>query len=106
MLGDIVYLYTLDLENTLAVRQELIKDRFCKIIEATKIKGSSNDEKYMQYKLESLTTKKVYIVKNYLSTYNFCNITELENSIEKVSSIINEEKLNKIYEILNEIKEA
>lgn len=106
MLGNIVYLYTLDLENTLAVRQELIKDRFCKIIETNKIQGGSNDEKYMQYKLESLTTKKVYIVKNYLSVYNFCTLEDLQKSIEKVSPIISEEKLNKIYEILNEIKEA
>lgn len=106
MIGNIVYLYTLDLENTLAIRQELIKDRFCKIIEANKIKGSTNDEKYMQYKLESLATKKIYVINNYLSPYRFCTITDLEESIEKISSIMVEEKLNKINEIIAEIKEA
>lgn len=106
MLGNIVYLYALDLENTLAIRQELIKDRFCKIIEATKVAGSSNDEKYMQYKLQSLTTEKIYSVNNYLSSYSFCTLTELEECIEELSSLINENKLEEMKQILFEIKEA
>lgn len=104
MIGNIVYVYTLDLENNLAIRQELIEDRFCKIIEVNKIKGSTNDEKYMQYKLESLVTKKIYTVNNYLSPYSFCDLNTLEECIEKVSPIIETEKLEKIKEILNKVK--
>lgn len=106
MIGDIVYLYLLDLENNLAIRQELVKDRFCKIIEVNRIKSVSDEDNYLQYKLESLETKKVYVVNNYLSPYNFCHLIDLEKSIEKVSSIIREDNLKKIYETLTEIKEA
>ena len=106
MIGNIVYLYLLDLENTLAVRQELIKDRFCKVIEANAIKGGSNDEQYMQYKLQSLNSDRIYTTNNYLSPYRFCLLSELEESIENISSILREDKLEEMKQILEEIKTA
>lgn len=106
MIGNIVYLYLLDLENTLAVRQELIKDRFCKVIEVNAIKDSNNDNKYMQYKLQSLNSGKTYTTNNYLSPYRFCLLSELEDSIESVSSIVREDKLETMKQILEEIKTA
>ena len=106
MIGNIVYLYLLDLENTLAVRQELIKDRFCKVIEANAIKGGSNNEQYMQYKLQSLNSDRIYTTNNYLSPYRFCLLSELEESIENISSILREDKLKEMKQILEEIKTA
>ena len=106
MIGNIVYLYLLNLENTLAVRQELIKDRFCKVIEANAIKGGSNNEQYMQYKLQSLNSDRIYTTNNYLSPYRFCLLSELEESIENISSILREDKLEEMKQILEEIKTA
>lgn len=104
MLGNIVYLYLLDLENNLAVRQELIKDRFCKVIEEKVVKGGNEDEKYIQYKLESLYTGKTYLTNNYLSPYRFCDLSALEETIEKISPLMQEDKLESIRQLIDEIK--
>lgn len=104
MLGSIVYLYLLDLENNLAIRQELIKDRFCKVIEEKVVKGGSENEQYMQYKLESIFTGKIYLTNNYLSPYNFCDLKTLEETIERLSSLMEDNKLESIKQLIDEVK--
>lgn len=108
MLGNIVYVYLLNLENTLAIRQELIKDRFCKVIEAKAIKSGDDKEhmKYMQYKLQSLNSDEVYTTNNYISPYRFCSLSELEQTIEKILPVLQEDKLKEMNEIIEEIKTA
>lgn len=105
MVGNIVYLYLLDLENNLAVRQEIIEDRFCKIIEENFIKGGNATERYLQYKLESLNSKEVYDINNYLSPYKFCNLQTLEETIEKLSDILQEDRKQIMLDTINKIKE-
>lgn len=104
MLGNIVYLCLLDLESNLAIRQELIKERFCKVIEEKPVKGGNGDEQYIQYKLESIITNDIYLVNNYLSPYRFCDLNTLESKIEKVSPLIAKDKLEKMKQIIDEIK--
>lgn len=105
MLGNIVYVFLLDLENQLAVRQELNKDRFCKVINSIAVKGGSNDEKYMQYELQSLTTNKVYKINNYLSPYKFCDLKDLEDTIEKLSIVLSEDNKNTMKQTIQEIND-
>ena len=109
MIGNIVYVYLLNLENTLAIRQEIIKDRFCKVIEAKAVKsgeGNESDMKYMQYKLQSLHSNEIYNTNNYISPYRFCSLSELEQTIEKISPILQEDKLELMNNIIEEIKTA
>ena len=106
MVGNIVYLYLLDLENNLAVRQEVIEDRFCKIIEENYVKGGNATERYLQYKLESLNSKEVYDTNNYLSPYKFCNLQTLEETIEKLSDILQEDRKKIMLDTIDKIKEV
>ncbi len=105
MLGNIVYLCLLDIDNNLAIRQEVIEDRFCKVIEENYVKGGSNDEKYIQYKLKSLNSGEIYDINNYLSPYKFCNLQTLEETIEKLSNILQEERKEVMLNTINNIKE-
>ena len=45
-IGDIVYLYIIDLVSVLAVKQELIPNRFCKITDITPVKGGTKEHQY------------------------------------------------------------
>lgn len=106
MIGNIVYLYLMDLDNNLAVRQELIEDRFCKIIEENPVNSGNENEKYMQYKLESLVDGEVYTTNNYLSPYRFCSLQTLEKTIEELSSILEEDRKTIMLDTINKIKET
>ena len=106
MVGNIVYLYLLDLENNLAVRQEVIEDRFCKIIEENYVKGGNDTERYIKYKLESLNSKEIYNNNNYLSPYKFCNLQTLEETIEKLSDILQEDRKKIMLDTIDKIKEV
>ena len=60
---------------------------------------------YLQYKLESLNSKEVYDTNNYLSPYKFCNLQTLEETIEKLSDILQEDRKKIMLDTIDKIKE-
>lgn len=104
-LGNILYLHIIELEPILLVSQEINKDRFCKVIKTIPVSGGKKDEQYMKYQLQSLTTNKIYEINNYLSPYNIKTIEELENYLQQYEEFILPERLLKMYETIEEIKE-
>lgn len=105
MLGNIVYLYVCDLTDILSVKQELNKNRFAKITKETPIKGGKNGEQYIQYEATSLVTGKIFSLNNYLSSYNYVSINELENTLKFLEPIVKDIKLKEMYNMIEEIKE-
>lgn len=105
MLGNIVYLHMFKLADTLAVKQELDKSRFVKIIKEIPVAGGKQEEQYMQYEAVSLfDDKKIYKINNYLSPFNFTSINELEMTLDYLEPILNPSQLEKMQSILDEIK--
>lgn len=106
MIGSIVYLHMYKLAETLAVKQVLDKNRFVKIIEETPVKGGKQDEQYMQYKAVSLLDpNKVYTINNYLSPFNFTDLSELEMVLDFIEPAIDTSRMEAMYSILHEIKQ-
>lgn len=106
MLGNIVYLHMFKLAETLAVKQEMDKNRFVKIIEETPVKGGKQGEQYMEYKAVSLfNPDKIYTINNYLSPFNFTDLSELEMILDFIEPTVDPIRMEKMYSILHEIKE-
>lgn len=105
-IGDIVYLYTIDLNPVLAIKQELIPNRFCRISNITTVKGGSNKEQYLQYSATSLLDDNItYTINNYLSPYKYCSLEELEQSIEFLKDGLVEENYDNMKYLIKKIKE-
>jgi hypothetical protein len=104
-LGDIVYLYVIDLPSVLAIKQNLNPNRFCKITDIKTVKGGTDKEQYLEYKASSLLGEEEYTFNNYLSPYQYCSIETLENAIEEVKDILLEEKLEDMQYIIKKVKE-
>lgn len=105
-IGNIIYLYTLNLEENLAIKQELIKNRFCKIIEVIPVKGGNKEQQYLQFKVQSLFSDNIYTINNYLCSYKFCELKELEKAINNISPLLLDNKLEQINAILQEVKDT
>ena len=104
-IGDIVYLYTMDLKSVLAVKQELMAYRFGSIIEAKPVKGGKQ-EQYMEYTVQSLTNASTkFIINNYMSPYKTCTLLELEEAIKELEPVLNQSKLEDINYLIKKIKE-
>ena len=105
MLGNIVYLHMFKLADTLAVKQELDKSRFVKIIKEIPVAGGKQEEQYIQYEAVSLfDDNKIYKINNYLSPFNFTSINELEMTLDYLEPILDPSQLEKMQSILDEIK--
>lgn len=105
-IGDIVYLYTIDLNPIIAVKQELIPNRFCKITDIETVKGGSEEHQYLEYKAASILGESTYTINNYLSPYKYCSIEELEQSIEYLQDNLVEDKCNDMKYLIKKIKES
>lgn len=105
MIGNIVYIHLFKLPETLAVKQSLDKNRFVKIIEETPVQGGKQGEQYMKYKGESLyDNKKVFEFNNYLSSFNYSTINDLETTVEGLKDILLTDNYNDIINMINEVK--
>ena len=104
-IGNIIYLYTLDLLPVLAVRQCLIPERFCKVTCIKPVKGGTDEERYLEYTATSLLGEEVYTFNNYLSPYQYCNIETLEKEIDLIKSELLSENYTEMKKIINDIKE-
>lgn len=104
-IGDIIYLYTIDLLSVIAVKQELIPNRFCKVTEITPVRGGTSEHQYLKYKVTSLLGDEIYTINNYLSPYKYCSIEELETIIEDLKEDLIEKKYDNIKHLISEIKE-
>ena len=80
-IGDIVYLYIIDLVSVLAVKQELIPNRFCKITDITPVKGGTKEHQYF-------------------------SIEELETAIDNLKEDLVEEKYEDMKYLIKKIKET
>ena len=105
-IGDIVYLYIIDLISVLAVKQELIPNRFCKITDITPVKGGTKEHQYLKYEVVSLLGEEKYTVNNYLSPYKYCSIEELETAIDNLKEDLVEEKYEDMKYLIKKIKET
>ena len=47
-IGEIVYLYVIDLPSVLAIKQNLNPNRFCKITDIKTVKGGTDKEQYLE----------------------------------------------------------
>lgn len=104
MLGNIVYLHLFKLVEVLAVKQELDKNRFVKIIKEIPVKGGKENEQYMQYEAVSLIDNKVYTINNYLSPFNFTTIGDLEISLDYLEPMIETSRMADMRSIIDDIK--
>ena len=105
-IGNIVYLYTIDLLSVIAVKQSLIPERFCKVTCIKPVKGGTEETKYLEYTATSLLGEEVYTFNNYLSPYQYCNLEELETNIESIKPKLLDEKYNDMKQLIDKIKEA
>lgn len=104
-IGDIVYLYVIDLPSILAVKQELIPNRFCKITNITSVKGGTKEHQYLKYEVVSLLGEETFIINNYLSPYKYSSIEELETVIDNLKEDLVEEKYEDMKYLIKKIKE-
>lgn len=104
-IGKIVYLYVCNFEEGLLVRQKLIKDRFCKVIDIIPVKGGDDNNQYLQYVVKSIFADRTYTINNYLSSYNFCELNDIDIFIDKYKNILAPEKIEAMKNILKEVKE-
>lgn len=104
-IGDIIYLYTIDLLSIIAVKQELIPNRFCKVTKITPVKGGTSEHQYLKYEATSLLGDETYTINNYLSPYKYCSIEELETIIEDLKEDLVQKKYDDIKNLISEIKE-
>lgn len=105
MLGNIVYIHMYKLAETLAVRQEIDKNRFAKIVKEIPVKGGKQGEQYMQYEAVSLfNPNKTYTLNNYLSPFNLTSISELEMILDFIEPVVDATRLEKMRSIVDEIK--
>lgn len=100
-----MYLHMFKLAEVLAVKQEIDKYRFVKIIKEIPVKGGKQDEQYMQYEAVSLLDdKKVYTLNNYLCPFNITDINELEMTLDYLTPLLDSAKLEEMLSIIEEIK--
>lgn len=104
-IGDIVYLYTIDLMSVLAIKQSLIPNRFCKIIDTKVVKGGTEKEQYIEYKAVSLLGDTTYTFNNYLSPYQYCSIETVEKTIDELKPNLLEDKFEDMQYLIKKIKE-
>lgn len=105
MLGNVMYLHMFKLADTLAVKQELDKYRFVKVVKEIPVKGGKQDEQYLQYEAVSLLDdKRVYTLNNYLCPFNMTSISELEMTLDYLAPMLDESKLEEMQSIIEEIK--
>ena len=90
----------------LAVKQELIDNRFCKITDITPVKGGSKEHQYLKYEAVSLLSGETYTINNYLSPYKFCSIETLEKAIDDLKEDLVEEKYEDMKYLIKKIKET
>lgn len=105
-IGDIAYLYIIDLTSIIAVKQELIPNRFCKITNITPVKGGTKEHQYLKYEATSLLGEETYTINNYLSPYKYCSIEDLEIVIEDLKENLVEEKYEDMKYLIKKIKET
>ena len=103
-IGDIVYLYIIDLPSVLAEKQNLNPKRFCKITEINTVKGGTEKEQYLQYKASSMLSEEEYTFNNYLSPYQYCSLETVENVIEELKPNLLEDKYEDMQYIIKKIK--
>lgn len=103
--GDIVYLYIIDLLPVIAVKQELVPNRFCKITDIKTVKGGSKEHQYLEYEATSLLGEDTYIINNYLSPYKYCSIEELEQAIDSIQEELVKEKYEDMKYLIKKVKE-
>ena len=105
MLGNVMYLHMFKLADTLAVKQELDKYRFVKVVKEIPVKGGKQDEQYLQYEAVSLLDdKRVYTLNNYLCPFNMTSVVELETTLDYLEPILDASKLEDMQSIIKEIK--
>ena len=105
-IGNIIYLHIFDIEPIVLVTQELTADRFCKVIEITPIKGGTEGEQYINYKVQSLFTDKIYEVNNYFGPYSGISLGNLEELLNAHKDDFVPEKLEDMMYLLNKVKET
>lgn len=104
-LGKIVYLYICNFEEGLLVRQKLNKDRFCKVVDIIPVKGGDEKNQYLQYVVKSLFADRTYTINNYLSSYNYCELNDIDIFIEKYKNKLAPQVIENMENILKEVKE-
>lgn len=104
-LGNIIYLHLFDIEPIILVTQELKADRFCKVIDITPIKGGKEGEQYLNYKVQSLFTNKIYEINNYIGPYSGISIEAVEEIINNHKNDFVEQKLEDMLYLIEKVKD-
>lgn len=104
-LGKIVYLYICNFEEGLLVRQKLNKDRFCKVVDIIPVKGGDDKNQYLQYTVKSLFADRTYTINNYLSSYGYCDISDVDIFIEKYKDKLAPHVIQDMIDTLKEVRE-
>ena len=104
-IGDIVYLYIIDLLPVLAVKQNLIPNRFCRITNIKTVKGGTDEEQYLEYEATSLLGDETYTFNNYLSSYQYCSLEAIEQAVEDLKPQLLEERYEDMKYLIKKVKE-
>lgn len=82
-INDLVYVYMFDLNVSLSLTNNFVKNKFGKIKSINKVSGLSNDEKALVYEVE-LLNKNIVTITTYDMIWNIISLSDLKEKVKEV----------------------